>query len=356
LLPRLTRTVAQKLAAKVPADALWHGHRVELVDGSTVSMPDTPANQKAYPQPKTQKPGCGFPKARIVGRFDLLTGALLDLAMSSLDVGEPALFRRLWDGLSPGDVVVADRYYGSYADIALLQARGVLGIWRLHQARKADFRRGRRLGRDDRLVVWTKGNRPRWLSKADFDALPPTLTVRLVRVRCTVPGWRAKTVVVVTTLVDPTRYPAPDVAALYGRRWEVETDFAHLKTTLHTDVLRTKSPDIIERELWAHLLAYNLIRTVMWEAAARRGVAPLRLSLKSAVTEFVSIWPYSATAADRAALTRFYDSLLYHVGQHTIPSRPGRAEPRVRKRRPKHYPLLTVPRAQWTNTPRKGQC
>lgn len=350
LLVHLTKMIAQRLAAKVPQEALWHGHRIKLVDGSTVSMPDTPANQRVYPQPNTQKPGCGFPKARVVGVFDLLTGAVLDLAMSSLHVGEPALFRRLWDGLDPGDVAVADRYYSSYADIALLQERGVLGLWRLHQCRKADFRKGTRLGPDDRLVTWEKPHRPRWLSKTAYDALPKTLSVRLVRVRCTVPGWRAETVIVATTLLDPKLYPAQDVAALYLRRWEVETDFAHLMTTLHTGVLRTKSPDIIERELWAHLLAYNLIRTVMWEAASRRGIEPLRLSLKGAVDEFVSVWPYSATATNAAALQGFYDSLLYYVARRVIPHRPGRSEPRVRKRHPKSYPAMTVPRAQCRKT------
>jgi IS4 transposase len=348
LLPRLSRQVSEKLAAKVEPQDLWHGHRVKLVDGSTVSMPDSPQNQKAYPQPSGQRPGCGFPMARLVAIFDLITGAVVNLAMGALSVGETILLHGLWDSsLEAADVVVADRHYCSYADIALLQQRGVEAALRLHQGRRVDFRKGRCLGRGDRRVEWTKRKRPKWLSREHFDALPDTLTLRLVRFRCEVPGWRARTIVLVTTLLDPQLYPAADLAELFHRRWEVETDLRHLKTTMQMDVLRTRSPDMVQREVWAHVLAYNLIRSLMWEAAKRRQDVPLSLSVKGAIQEVMAQWPYSAAAHRPADLRRLYDRLLRGVGCHRVPHRPHRVEPRGRKRRPKHYPMLTKPRFEY---------
>jgi hypothetical protein len=344
LLPWLTRLVAGKLAAKVEEKQLWQGHRVKLVDGSSVAMPDTEENQAEYPQPTTQKPGCGFPVARIVGVFDLITGALVELAIGALSLGETVLFHTLRDSLERGDVVVGDRYFGSYADIALLLERGVHGVYRLHQRRPADFRKGTRLGRNDRLVQWTKGTRPKWLSQERHDALPETLTLRMVRAHRSVAGWRAEKVIVVTTLVDPKVYPAREITDLFLRRWEVETDLGHLKTTMKMEFLRTKSPDMIRRELWAHLLAYNLVRTLMWDAGSRHRVAPLRLSFKSAMQETMVMWPFTAGAARRCDLSKFYTALLAAIASHRIPLRPHRSEPRVRKRRPKNYRLMTIPR------------
>lgn len=344
LAPRLTRMVAEKLASKVDAKHLWHGHRVKLVDGSSVAMWDTPENQAAYPQPKGQSPGCGFPVARIVGLFDLTTGALADLAMGPLSEGETRLFRTLWPSLSAGEVVVGDRYYCSYADIALLRSRGVDVVFRLHQNRKVDFREGESLGRDDRRVEWTKETCPKWMSREVFDALPETQTVRLVRFRCRVPGWRVDKITVVTTLLDAKKYSARALGKLYHRRWEVETDLDGLKTTMKMEFLRTRTPEMIRRELWVHLLAYNLVRTLMWDAARRRRVEPLRLSFKGAIHEMVALWPFTPAAARQRDLRKFYDALLRNVGSHRIPDRPGRSEPRVRKRRPKNYPLMTRPR------------
>jgi hypothetical protein len=344
LLPRLGRLVASRLAAKVPPEQLWHGHRVHLVDGTSVAMPDTEENQAAYPQPPGQAPGCGFPVARLVGVFSLVTGALEQLAMGALSIGETALLRTLWDSFENGDIVVADRYFGSYAHIALLLDRGVHGVYRLHQARPADFRNGTRLGRNDRRVQWTRDWRPPWLSPEDYEALASTLTLRMVRAYCEVPGWRTKEIVLVTTLLDPKVYPAQDITELFLRRWDVETDLGHLKTTMKMDHLRTKSPDMVRREVWAHVLAYNLIRTLMWEAGSRHRLEPLRLSFKGAMEETMALWPFTAGAARRRDLSAFYDALLRAIASHKIPHRPHRAEPRVRKRRPKNYRLMTIPR------------
>jgi hypothetical protein len=347
LLPRRTRLVAGRLEDKVGPDELWHGHRVKLLDGSSGSMPDTPANQAAYPQPTTQSPGCGLPTARIVGIFSLLTGALVDFAIDALRVAETTLVRRLGDALHAGDVALADRGFCSYADIALLRRRGVDSVFRLHQSRKADFRKGRRLGRQDRLVEWHKGPRPRWMSRREFLAVPDTMVLRLVRFACAVSGWRTKTITVVTTLLDPEAYPARDLADLYRRRWETETDLGHIKTTMKMDHVRTKTPEMVRKEVWAHLLAYNLIRTLMWDAAEhRRHLSPLRLSFKGAMQEMMALWPFSASAARQRDLTAYYDALLRAIATHKVPHRPDRYEPRVRKRRPKSYPLMTHPRPQ----------
>lgn len=346
LLPRLTRTVAAKLEDKVAADDLWHGHPVKLLDGSSVNMPDTPENQAAYPQHTTQRPGCGFPTARVVGIFSLQTGALADFATDSLRVAETTLFRRISAAIRPGEIAIADRYFCSYPDIATLRRRGVDCLFRLHQTRKADFRRGKRLGPSDRLVVWKKGPRPRWMQREEYDALPATMVLRMVRFRCQVPGGRTDTITVVTTLLDPKKYPARDIAALFRRRWEIETDLGHIKTTMIMDFLRTRTPDMVRKEIWAHLLAYNLTRTLMWDAAEHRHLAPLRLSFKGAIQETMALWPFSSSAARQRDLTAFYDALLRAIATHKLPYRPNRYEPRVRKRRPKSYSFMTKPRHQ----------
>jgi hypothetical protein len=344
LLAHLTTLVSDRLAAKVKPEQLWHGRRVTLVDGSSVQMPDTKELQDVYPQPSAQKPGCGFPVARLVGLFDLVTGAIRTLAMDALCVAETTLFRRLWHTLVPGEVLVGDGLYSGYADVALLREQGMDVLFGLHVRRKASFREGQRLGHDDRLQTWHKEARPKWMSREAFAALPDTQRIRLVRFRCRVPGWRPDVIVVVTTLLDPKTFPRQALADLYLRRWEVETDLAHLKTTLGMEMLRTRSPEMVEREVWAHLLAYNLVRTVMWDAAERRHLAPLSLSFTGTFQEMLNLWPFSATAARKRDLSQFYEALLHAVGYHKVPYRPYRTEPRLRKRRPKNYPLLGAPR------------
>lgn len=344
LLPRLADMVAEKLAAKVPTKRLWRGHRVKLVDGSSAAMWDTPENQNAYPQPSSQKPGCGFPVARIVGIFDLITGAIIDLAIGPLAQGETTLFHMIWNCIKPSDIIVGDRAYCSYAHMAMLLRRGSHSLFRLHAGRKVDFRQGKRLGPNDRLVQWTKGPRAKWLTQEEYDALPDTLTVRLVRFRCKVPGQRTDKIIVATTLLDPVKYPADAIAKLYARRWEVETDLDHLKTTMQMEFLYTHTPEMVRREIWAHLLAYNLIRTLMWDAAELRHVAPCEISFKGTIQEMMALWPFSAAAARERDLTNYYVALLRGIGFHRIPKRPNRSEPRVRKRRPKDYPLMTRPR------------
>ena len=225
--------------------------------------------------------------------------------------------------------------------------RGVHTVFRLHVRRRADFRQGKRLGTNDRLVEWKRGSRLPWMSREEHQALPASMAVRLVRFQCRIPGWRAHTITVATTLVDPEAYPARDIAELFLRRWEVETDLGHVKTTMKMDLLRTHSPEMVRKEIWAHLLAYNLIRTLLWDATVHRRLPPLRLSFKGAIQEMMALWPFSATAARQRDLTAFYDALLRAIATHKLPHRPHRYEPRVRKRRPKSYSLMTKPRHEY---------
>jgi hypothetical protein len=277
------------------------GRPVKMVDGTGLSMPDTPENQALWPQPASQKPGCGFPSMKLVGLFSLSSGALLEAATGNLHTHESTLFRTLWSKLQKGDIVLGDRGFCSYAAIAALQAqRGVDSVLRLHQMRKADFRTGRRLGPDDRLVVWQKPmQRTDAWSAEEFAALPETLALRMVRLRVAAKGFRTKSVVLVTTLLDVEAYPAEALRELYGERWGVEMHFAQIKTFLAMDVLRCKSPELIAREVLMHQIAYNLVRSLM-QRSAHLHRAPLeRLSFKGTL-DTLRHWSGLIAAAGRA--------------------------------------------------------
>ena len=342
LLPRLARETGRTLHDATPAEWLWNGRRVKIVDGTTVSMPDTPANQKAYPQSRGQAPGVGFPIARMVVVFCLACGVALDAALGCYrgkETGENALLRTLAAALGQGDVVLADRYFGGYFDLALWRQRGVDFVVRLHQLRHADFRRGRRLGRRDHVVRWARPKRPDWLDEADYSTLPDALEVRELEVRVPQAGFRTRRLVVVTSLTDAARYTAATVAALYRARWHAELDLRSLKVTLGMDVLRGKTPEMVRKEVWALLLAYNLIRAVMARAALDLGCPPRWLSFKGAL-QAVRAFAERLLTATAAGLAELHTWLLIVIGSHQVADRPDRAEPRARKRRPKDYPHL----------------
>lgn len=312
-------------------------------------MPDTPKNQKAFPQSCTQKRGCGFPVAKLVGCFCLASGALLHWAEGTLRVHECKLFRKLFCFFVPGDVVLTDRGFCSYVDIATLKRAGVDTVMRLHQARPHDLRKGKRLGSKDRLVTWRKPvQRPRGCTLTDWRRAPETLALRLVHVSINVPGFRTQSLVVVTTLTDPLAYPAEDIATLYLRRWAVELFFRDIKITLGMDVLRCQSPEMVRKEITMHAIAYNLVRALMQQAAALYHVPIERLSFKGSV-DTLRQWTATLNAAhDRPReQARLFNQLLQILAEDILPFRPERAEPRVRKRRPKAYPLMTQPRRQY---------
>jgi len=346
-LRRLCYDVAEQVESQAPAAWLWKGRHVFIGDGSTLSMPDTPENQQAYPQPRTQKRGLGFPILRAVVLLALATAVLSGAALGPYvgkKQGEPALLRALLGRLRPGDILLGDRYYASYWLIALAQQRGLDVVFRQHQRRASDFRRGVRLGREDHDVVWTKPKRPDWLDEATYQALPEALTVRELRVRVSVPGYRAKELTVVTTLVDAATYAKEEIAGLYRVRWHVELDLRALKAHMRMDILRCKTPAMVRKEIWVHFLAYNLTRRVMAAAAQEQGVRPRSLSFMGAVQTLNEFRWLLVTAAAEARGT-YVRALWLAIASHGVGDRPGRCEPRAVKRRPKPLRYLNEPRA-----------
>ena len=347
VLTQLTRQTGRQLQTQAPAAWSWCGRCVKLIDGSTASMPDTPANQAAYPQARTQAAGLGFPILRFVVLFSLAVGTVLDAALGPYkgkQTGETALFRGLHEQLDRDDVVLADRYFCSYFEIALLQQRGVDVVMRMHHLRRVDFRRGRRLGQGDHIVRWHKPDaRPEWLDQATYDAMPATLTMRELRVRVPHQRFRSREVIVVTTLLDPVAFPKHDVGELYRLRWHAELDLRSLKTVLQMDVLRGHSPAMVRKEIWAHLLVYNLIRTTMAQAAHKHQLDPRTISFKGTM-QTLHAFRIALQTAPLAELTRVCHALLDAIARHRVGDRPNRVEPRAKKRRPKPHPLLNQPR------------
>jgi putative transposase len=322
----------------------WHGRRLRVVDGTTITMPDTPENQREYPQPNTQKPGCGFPIMRIVVLFCLSTGAAVRMACGRYAgklTGECSLFRSIAHALETGDVLVADQYYGGWFDVVLLAQRGVDVVIRKYHTRRTDFRTGVRLGANDHVVVWPKPPRPEWLDLASYRRLPPTFALREFRKRIATPGFRTREIVVVTTLRDPAVFSLDELADLFRRRWQAELHLRSLKTTLQMDHLRCLKPHRVRNELRMHLTAYNLLRNVMAEAAVATGRTPCQVSFKGTMqttNEFLRM------LVGVENVDRWSDSLLACVAAHLVDDRPNRNEPRVCKRRPKSYPPMTRPR------------
>jgi Transposase DDE domain len=346
LLVRLMRETGAVLHQAALADWRWLGRRVKVVDGSTVTMPDTEANQAAYPQQPQQQPGLGFPIARLVVVFCLACGTVIDATLGRYQgkkTGENALVRTLTAAFLPDDVLLADRYFSGYFDIAFWKQHDVDVVTQLHQRRRCDLRRGRRLGPNDHRVVWTKPPRPAWMDEATYASMPDELVVREVRVRIAVPGFRTKVVVVVTTLLDADVYAARDLADLYRARWHAALDLRSLKITLGMDILRCKTPEMVRKEVWAHLLAYNLIRALMAEAAQEVGGTPRDLSFKGTLQ---TMKEFAERLLHARGQTRqeLYSWLLLAIGAHQVNNRPDRIEPRARKRRPKQYPRLMQPR------------
>lgn len=347
VLARLSREVAEECERQVPADWLWCDKHVFLIDGTTISLPDTEANQTCYPQPATQKPGLGFPLVRLVVLISLATGLLREAAMgpyAGKETGETALLRESFARLQPGDVLLGDRYYCGWFMVALLQELGVDLVTRLHQLRAADFQRGKRLGPGDHVVEWPRPAQPDWMDDATYARMPASLRLREVEVQVAERGFRVQSLVVVTTLLDPLKYAASELALLYRQRWLVELDLRTIKSTLHLDVLRCKSPEMARKELRTGLLAYNLIRQTMLTAARTAGCSPRALSFTAALQTIAAAWLVAVTAEEHGPLLQ--SMCLEHLACHRIGNRPNRLEPRAIKRRPKPHALLTEPRTQ----------
>jgi putative transposase len=348
VLRRLVRETADGCERRLPDEWLWHGRHVKLVDGSTCSMPDTKENQAEYPQHNVQEEGLGFPIARFVVLLSLATAMVCDLAIgpySGKETGETALLRELLPRLEPGEILLADRYFCTYFMICLLLEAKVDIVTRLHQRRTADFQRGRRLGAGDHIVAWLRPPRPEWMDHETYRRMPESIQVREVEVRVHQPGFRVESFVAVTTLLDDKEYPREELAELYHRRWLAELDIRSIKVTMGIDVLRTKSPEMIHRELWTALLAYNLIRQTMLASAEQTGCSPRRMSFTAALQKIAAGWG-AALLLDEATFSRLIEEHWEDLPRHKIGHRPDRIEPRAVKRRPKPHKLLTKPRKE----------
>jgi hypothetical protein len=346
VLRRLVEDVADGCELQVPKKWLWRGRHVRLVDGTTVSMPDTQANQEAYPQPSAQQKGVGFPLARLVVMLSLATAMVSGYQMgpySGKETGETALLRQLFDHFSPGDVALVDRYFCGWFMIALQRQRGVDTVTRQHQLRTTDFRRGQRLGPGDHLVYWPKPARPAWMDQATYDGLPVWLCVRELEVRVHQPGFRVESFVVITTLINAKQYSREDVAELYHQRWLVELDIRAIKITLGMDILRCKSPEMVHREVAGCLLAYNLIRQSMLQSAQAADLSPRQQSFTAAMQKIASSWVV-VVLMDEDVATTLTATHLEQLASHRVGNRPDRVEPRAIKRRPKPHKFLTQPR------------
>jgi hypothetical protein len=332
---------AKNIASLAPQGWLWKNkYPVKLVDGSTLTMPDTSENQAMYPQMKSQKAGVGFPIMRIVALIDYTTGVLLDLAMGPYrgkKTGEHALLRQLMPSINAGDVILGDCYYPSFFLMATLIQSGIHGVFPAHFAPKSDFRRGKRLGKKDHIVAWQRPVKPSWMEQAEYDAFPEKIMVRELSVEVKKPGFRTKNRVLVTTFLNPDEVNQVDLASIYALRWFVELSLRSIKETMHMDILRSKYPSMVRKEIWVHVLAYNLIRKMMAQAAWLHERPPTTLSFKLALQHMRAFLHAGLLNTNDPNV---YQHLFKVITYKKVANRPGREEPRCRKRRQKPFPLL----------------
>jgi hypothetical protein len=343
VLRSLARGTAQQLQAGLPEGWKWNGRYVFIADGSHVSMPDTPQNQARYPQPVVQQDGIGFPLARLAVLLSLASGACHDLAMAPYagkGTGETTLLRQMYDSLSPGDVIVADALFDNYFIACELRQRGIELVARVQAERVGS--RTVQSRPDGDIIVWQRPNKPRGMTGEQYRSYPESLTMRQVSVDARGKDNRAEQFKVITTILDAS-IDGRQIGSLYERRWNGEVDIRSIKSIMKMDILRCKTPEMVEKEIWAHLLAYNLLRTVMAVAASECDVEPRAISFKGAKQTLTAFAPKleAARPEQRAGLV---DAMLQAVAYHRVGNRPGRWEPRARKRRPKPTKRLNQPR------------
>jgi hypothetical protein len=320
---------------------------VIVADGATVTMADTPKNQKEYPQLGSQKPGCGFPIMRMLVLFALSTGAVLEVALGKYAgklSHEISLFRMIDGLIQKGNVFLADRAFAGWFEMARMEQRGAHYVLRMHQKRKADFRTGIRYGKDDHAIRLEKPQRPKWMSKEEYERYPEFIVVREIRIRVQQKGFRTKEIIIHTSFQDNIEYSKDDIGLLFRRRWQAELNLRSIKTVMQMEHLRCKEPHRVRNELRAHLLAYNLIRQTMAEAAIDAGVQPCQISFKATLNAMSETLPIliGATSIDQLC-----ETLLTCCQTHRVGNRPDRYEPRVKKRRPKSYTWMTKPRSEY---------
>lgn len=346
---QIARQTGRGLDDSIDSRWLWKSRHVYIFDGATVSMPDTIENQQAYPQPPQQKPGLGFPLARIAVIFSLACGAVLDMGIcryAGKGQSELALLRQMWSIFQPGSIMLADRLMCAWTELVMLKQRGVDSVCRFTSHRKADFRRGKRLGKDDHIVTWLKPGMPRTMDTRTYNSLPDSLTIRECRVHIAQPGFRVRVLVIATTLLDHVEFSPSELADLYRARWNAELDLRSLKQTMQMDVLRCKTPELVRKEIWTHILAHNLIRTVMAQAATTHDLEPRSISFKGAIQSLEAFQPMIALKGegDASHCMWLFHALLDAIATHRVADRPGRIEPRYKKRRSKRYAEMIMPR------------
>jgi hypothetical protein len=352
----LLTATASAADARAGAAGSLQSRPVKVADGSSAQAPDTRANRKRFPQPVTQKPGCGFPVVRFVALFSLASGAILDVVWDTVSHHDLRLFQRLWECLRRGDIFLGDRAFGDYLTLAALPERGVDVVARVHHSRRVDFRKTKRLGRQDGLAIWKKARRcPPFLDAAQWGQISAQITVRLIRFTATIRGQRGRRITLVTTLLDPELYPAHELIALYARRWRLELCFRDLKTTLGMEMLHCKTPAMLEKELLAFFVAHNLIRCVMAEAAGLHDAPLERISFKGTLDALRQFSNAIAQARNQKMRRQLWADLLLTLARDLVPDRPGRQEPRALKRRLKCYPLLTKPRHRYREIPHRNK-
>lgn len=329
----LVRFTGKQMNDQIPDHWRWFGKRVYLIDGTTVTLPDTAANQAKFPQQGGQKPGLGFPISRIVGVICLSSGAVLNAALgkySGKGSSEQDLLRTLLDTFKAGDLVMGDAFFGTYFLLASLYARKIDAVFEQFGARKrvADFRKGKRLGSKDHLVKLAKPKcKPDWMTQENYDSVPDSITIRELKV---------KGKLLITTLLSSKTFPKHELKALYKKRWHVEVDLRNIKTTLGMETLSCKTPEMAEKEMWVYLLAYNLIRLLMAQSALLTDILPRQLSFKHTV----QLWMAWCQQTQSVCIQTGYGALFVLIAQNRVGDRPGRIEPRAVKRRPKAFSLL----------------
>lgn len=347
------------LAAHSQSDPALNNRRVVVVDGTGLSMPDTAENQACWPQFQLQKPGCGFPSARLLALFDLSTGGHIAHHLGNKHDSELAALRPLWPALAPNDILLGDRGFCSYFDMAQLQARRVDTVVTLKKRKPVVARDALQvLGEDDLLIEWP---RPRWAphyryTRAQWETLPEQLPLRQIKVRVNEPGFRTTSFYLVTTLTDPVAYPARALADLYRQRWQVELYFRDIKTTMDMDVLRCRTPELVTKEITMHWIVYNALRSIMLKAARTQPSTSVRNISFKACIQAIRQWHAGANQpTSRTVQRRMFRELLWAIATATVADRPGRNEPRCVKRRPKNYHRMTQPRDVMRVTPHRGK-
>jgi hypothetical protein len=345
LVHRIYAHIAQEAFRWVPRSTQLQGRRLKAMDGTCARLADTPRNQKAFPQPTSQNPGAGFPVMKIVASFCVATGAILAQATGHLGLSEISLVAQLLNSLSAGDVLIVDRGFCNYALAVLLGRKKVDVIARVPTTvRHIDFRKGKRLASKDALFVWKKSKRPcQWMALEQWLGLPETLTVRILQVRLHLPASRVKTIMLMTTLLDPLLYPAKEIAQAYRLRWREEMCFDDLKTTLHMAHLKCLTPEMVQKELGLFLIAHNLVRCLMAQASAQAQINIEQISFKGTLDGFRQCSIAMTQAKSKAMRLVVWDQFMASLAADLLPDRPNRIEPRAVKRIRK-YPKLTTHR------------